>query len=367
MKNNIEILKDLISIKTDANSSNKKYVNYICKILDEQNMKYLRVKNNSNNLENLIFGINCDLENLSKAIILSGHMDTVTANESLWRTNPYTLTQENGKCLGLGVCDMKNFTANILANLDKLKTLSKKPLLVCLSSDEETVMEGINKIVETLKDLNIKPEFTLIGEPSNDLPANCNKGFFEFETVVIGKACHSSTPQNGINSIIIMSRIIDKLNSISKTLSEDTTLNIGVIRGGELCNVVPDKCTLRFEMRTFKQKEVNSVTKELKEFFKVLEKEFEGCKITNNLVFQIPAFEKQNNSYTKAIEKYLGKKSVVYKAATEAGFFQTLGSDALIYGVGNIKFAHSINEEIDLKDFNDYQDKLLTIIKLLND
>ena len=365
MKSNIDILNDLVAIRTDA-TTNKEYVDYICKILDKYNMQYIRIKNDSNNLESLIFGINCNLKNLSRAIILSGHIDTVTTNESLWKTYPYSLTIENDKCYGLGVCDMKNFTANILANLEKLKNLSKKPLIVCLSSDEETVMEGINKIIDKLKELNIKPEFTLIGEPSNDSPSNCNKGFFEFETQVIGKACHSSTPQNGINSIIIMAKIIDKINSVTKTLSEDTTLNIGVIKGGNLCNVVPDKCTLRFEMRTFKQKEVNSVTKILKEYFILLEKEFLGCKITNNLVFQIPVFEKQTNCYTKAIEKYLGKKSTIYNAATEAGFYQSLGSYALIYGVGNIKFAHSIDEEIELKHFNDYQNELFSIIKLLN-
>ena len=42
-------------------------------------------------------------------LVLAGHTDTVPCDESLWRVDPYELTDEGERIYGLGTCDMKGF------------------------------------------------------------------------------------------------------------------------------------------------------------------------------------------------------------------------------------------------------------------
>lgn len=332
--------------------------------MKENDIEYLRIKNPDGINENLIAGLNCNLMNLNNAFILSGHIDTVMADERAWNNSPYSLFESNNTLYGLGVADMKNFTANILANINYFKRI-KIPTVLCLSSDEETTMNGIEAIISELKKLNIKPKYAIIGEPSNSSPCNCNKGFYEMEIVVKGKSSHSSNPENGINAIYIMSKIVTKLEEISKNLTQ-CTLNVGVITGGNLCNVVPNTCTLRYEMRTYQPSDVRNIDEMLDDFFTSLKKEYNGSNIINNLIFEIPVFEKRQNNFTAKVEKYLNLSSQSFPASTEAGFYQKLGADVIIFGVGDLNYAHSANEQISKSEFDAYTKKLLDIIKLFD-
>lgn len=42
-------------------------------------------------------------------LVLSGHTDTVPFDPQRWRSDPFTLTERDGRWYGLGTCDMKGF------------------------------------------------------------------------------------------------------------------------------------------------------------------------------------------------------------------------------------------------------------------
>ena len=44
-------------------------------------------------------------------LVLSGHTDTVPFDDKRWQTDPFTLTEKDGRWYGLGTCDMKAFFA----------------------------------------------------------------------------------------------------------------------------------------------------------------------------------------------------------------------------------------------------------------
>ena len=52
-----------------------------------------------------------------------------------------------------------------------------------------------------------------------------------------------------------------------------------------------------------------------------------------------------------------------YDAATEAGFYQELGIDSIIFGCGDIKDAHAANEKIVIQDYKKYCELLMSFIK----
>lgn len=361
---NVTILSDLVKLQS-FNQTNFEIIDYISSFLNKNDIEFKLIKNSIDAKLNLVAGLNCKLSNLNNAILLCGHIDTVNASKNVWKTNPFRLTISNGKAYGLGTADMKSFTANILSNVNTLKTFKGFPLVLCLTSDEETVMNGVKQVCSTLQKFNINPSYAIIGEPTQSLPYNCNKGFYETEITVKGKACHSSMPQNGVNSIVVASKIINKLNSISKTLDKNSTLNVGIVNGGTLCNVVPELTKIRFEIRTFNKDLLTKIYNTLNLTFEKLKQEFLGVKIESNLVFEIPPFKKVANKTLTSVYNFLGAKPQTYAASTEAGFYQTIGATPLIFGVGNIENCHKENEFVCLEEFNSYFTKLETILNLL--
>lgn len=361
---NIKILSDLINIKSyDTKSNNQQIISYITNYFEKyNNIDYRLLPNPDGILTSIIAGINTRLNNVNDVIVLSGHIDTVWPND-LWNSQPNILTIDGDIAYGLGVIDMKAFTASIINNIDNLKA-TNKPIIIALSCDEETDMYGIKAIKQFFIDNNIKPKYAIIGEPSCSRPVVGSKGFYENEIVINGKSCHSSMPQNGINSIYIASKIVIKLEELSANIGTDT-LNVGIINGGNVCNIVPDKCIIRYEIRTFNEKIIDFVNSQLNNLIIDLEKIYFGCTINCNLVFSIPPFENIMDDTTRRIVDYLGETTSIYTASTEAGYFTQLGANALIWGVGDLKFAHKPDEQMYIPEFNAYQKKLLNIIKLI--
>ncbi len=48
---------------------------------------------------------------------LSGHSDCVPVEGQRWTSDPFTLTERDGKLYGRGTCDMKGFLACVLASV----------------------------------------------------------------------------------------------------------------------------------------------------------------------------------------------------------------------------------------------------------
>ena len=95
------------------------------------------------------------------------------------------------------------------------------------------------------------------------------------------------------------------------------------------------------------------------EFQNKLMQQTPGLGIQNNIAEEIYALKKENNSkITKAINT-TNKTSPI---ATEAGFLQKHGIDTVVFGAGNIQYAHTTNEYIEEKQISNYADALIKTI-----
>ncbi len=364
MKND-DILSKLINYKTDGDETGiNNCLKYVQKILSKFGWKTILLKNNQNGKNNLVAVLNGDLCNINDGLLLAGHIDTVVTDASKWNSNPLKLTCKDSNYYGLGVADMKNFTASVLMNLEEINNLNiNKPIVFVLTNDEETIMYSINCVIDYMKQNNIRPRYAIIGEPSNMRIATSNKGFYEFETVINGKAAHSSSPKLGTNAVYMASKLITFIESLTAKYAEfNTTINVGIVNGGTMCNIVPGKCTLRWDVRTFERKNLNNIKAEVNAFLDELVTEYTGASYTNEIVFNIPPFEYQKSEITEGLKESLKTNEFTYSAATEAGFYQELGIDCAIYGCGSIEDCHAINEKINLDDFAKYQKGILKII-----
>lgn len=78
----------------------------------------------------------------------------------------------------------------------------------------------------------------------------------KFIITVHGYGAHASTPERGIDPIIISSSILENLNTIiTRELSalESVTLTVGSIHAGQAYNVIPDTCVMEGTFRTLKE------------------------------------------------------------------------------------------------------------------
>ncbi|MEP6880957.1 MAG: M20/M25/M40 family metallo-hydrolase, partial [Dokdonella sp.] len=90
-----------------------------------------------------------------KPILISAHMDVVTANPKDWTRDPFTLVEENGYLYGRGISDMKTNTVALVATMMRFKREGFVPdheMILVFSGDEETDMASTRVLAERYHD-----------------------------------------------------------------------------------------------------------------------------------------------------------------------------------------------------------------------
>ena len=76
----LQTIKELVNIKSYGDD-NTEIIEYLVKKFTPYAKEILKIKNSCGNKNNLIVSLNCELKNAKNPIILSGHIDTVLADE----------------------------------------------------------------------------------------------------------------------------------------------------------------------------------------------------------------------------------------------------------------------------------------------
>ncbi len=357
----LEYIKKLISIKSYSMEENEEIINYLIKEFSPYSEKIVKLKNRLDNKNNLIIGLNNSLSNINDAIILSGHIDTVIADEKVYLTNPYNPIVIDDKLYGLGVIDMKSFFACLLNNIERLKKL-KKPIIIAITSDEETTFKGVEIVTNYLSNNKVIPMLTIVGEPTSCNVCTSSKSCYEYCVNIEGKSCHSSNPNEGINANYIGARLILYIEQLCEKY-KNTTLSCNVVNGGEKVNVIANKNVLFFDIRSEKQANVDNVLKDINDKIKELENLYRGCKITLVNSLSILPHEKKDSVIVNNVINKFNLKEKEFIGGCEAGYYQRLGGDAIIFGCGDIALAHKPNEYADIQEFLNYNNLLINIIE----
>ncbi len=187
-----------------------------------------------------------------KPILLLCHMDTVFPLGTLV-SMPYR--EEDGKILGPGVSDMKASIAIALAAIENaIQTGLSRPVTLLCTSDEEI---GSPTSRETIEKTAREAELVLVMEPA--MPdgglKTWRKGGGGFHVNVKGRAAHAGGDhEKGRNAIEEMAHQVLAIQKMTD-YSKGTTLNVGVIHGGTVSNVVPDVADIEVDVRILQPEE----------------------------------------------------------------------------------------------------------------
>jgi len=305
-------------------------------------------------------------------LVLSGHTDTVPFDEARWKSDPFKLTERDGRWYGLGTCDMKGFfPLAIEAALQACQGPLKEPLIILATADEESAMSGARALVEAGRP---KARYAVIGEPTELRPVRMHKGIMMERLVMQGRSGHSSDPALGRNAMEGMHEALSSLLAYRAELQrryrhpgfrvEVPTLNLGCIHGGDNPNRICPDCELHFDLRPLPGMSLDELRNAMRERIMPIAEDHELTCTLEPLFAGVPAFEQGASSrLVKLCESMTGHKAEAVAFATEAPFLQELGMETLVMGPGSINQAHQPDEFLDLSQLQPTVDVLRQLIQ----
>lgn len=304
--------------------------------------------------------------------MLAGHTDTVPYDESRWNSDPFTLSQKDNKLFGLGSIDMKGFFAFVI---EAIKAFEHKdqtaPILILATADEETTMAGAQQIA---KHQQLKPDYCVIGEPTDMVPVFTHKGHMSSAIRITGRSGHSSDPERGLNAIEIMHNVMTKLLHLKEELKNKysiehfavpyPTMNLGHIHGGDNANRICGCCELHIDIRPLPGLSIIELQQMLLAATQPINDQYPGSVDVIDLHEPIPAFNEQPDAgLVKLAEKISGQTAVAVNYCTEAPFLQQLGCETLVMGPGSIQQAHQPDEHLAMEKIKPSQQMITELIR----
>ncbi len=307
------------------------------------------------------FNLVASAGNGSDGLVLAGHTDTVPFDESRWHSDPFVLTEKDGRLHGLGSADMKGFFALVLEALRDLDlTRLKHPLVILATADEESSMSGARALAESGRSLG---KYALIGEPTGLRPVRLHKGIAMECIRLTGRSGHSSNPALGNNALEGMSLVLSEIIRWRQELEQryrnplfevaTPTVNLGHIHGGDNPNRICGQCELHIDIRPLPGMDLDSLREELDQRL-AQQLQSTGLKLERQSLFGgVPAFETAvSAAIVQAAEELTGHSAEAVAFGTEGPFLQQLGMDTLIMGPGSIDQAHQPDEFLAMDQIN---------------
>ena len=178
-----------------------------------------------------------------------------------WDSDPFRLTERDGRLYGRGSADMKGFIALGLALVPEAGARKlAMPLHLAFTHDEETGCFGGAALIRALPEGIARPLLAIVGEPTSMQVANPQKGCSFFRTRVTGREAHSSAPDRGVNAISAAAEIIAEIGRLAADARgrarpesgfdpPHTTLRVGTIKGGAAVNIIARECAFDWDLR----------------------------------------------------------------------------------------------------------------------
>jgi acetylornithine deacetylase len=373
-----ELLARLVAFDTTSHKTNIPLIRFVEEYLASHGVESRRVPTADGQKSSLFATIG---PSDAGGVALSGHTDVVPVTGQSWDTDPFTLTERDGRLYGRGVCDMKGYLACALAMVPRLKARKLKvPFHLAFSYDEEVGCTGVRPMIgEFGKSLPV-PRFVIVGEPTAMTVVDAHKGPVRWRVELTGRAAHSSMPHLGVNAIAYAGRLIAELARMEEELKAGarderfdppwTSLQVTQIEGGTASNIVPVPCWFGWEIRGLPGFDPMTLDARLRRF--ALEKCLPemrrvapeaGIKIA--ITNRVPAFAADTRSGIVPLALQLNGQNETFAVSycTEAGLFQDGGAPAVVIGPGHIAQAHTVNEFIEAAEL----EKCLKFLERLAD
>ncbi len=360
----IGILARLVAFDTTSRRSNLELIQWVERYLADLGVPSRRVPNADGTKSNLMAMIGPAVEG---GVVLSGHTDVVPVDGQPWSSDPWILTERDGRLYGRGTCDMKGFLALALAAApDLAKATLSRPVHLAFSYDEEVGCLGAPDMIDVIGRETPRPALVVVGEPTDMVAVRAHKGIASFIVTVTGREAHSSLTHLGVSANMAAIKLMAMLVELSERLEREAdpaspftpkgaTLTIGQVNGGTAVNILARECVFVFDLRTPAGMDPEALLADFFAAARAMDAEIKtkapegGVKVERRSL--TPAFAPEEDGVAEAFARKLagdnGPPRVVPYAA-EAGQFQGAGFSTVICGPGSIDQAHQPDEYVEI-------------------
>jgi succinyl-diaminopimelate desuccinylase len=292
----------------------------------------------------------------------NSHMDTVPVGGG-WTSDPFRLTERDGKLFGRGACDAKG---PIVAMAEAGRLLASErnswrgTLIMMFVADEEINGGGSRALAKQQP----TPDLIVIGEPTNNAVFAAHKGCLRPLIRAKGKAAHSGRPEVGVNAILAASQLMSifderdrELRALSHPLVGHASLSVTRIAGGIGDNVIPESCEMVLDRRLLPGESLDAAMDELQAML-------DRAKREHGVDAEIATIRTSAGSTETSIDERLVRKAVAISRAHGVTFpqpggltggcdlvhFHDAGAVGIVLGPGSLDVAHQPDEYVPKDD-----------------
>ncbi|KAL9127002.1 MAG: hypothetical protein Q9217_004037 [Psora testacea] len=350
----LHLHKTLVSIPSTSGSENaialflQHYLPSLNLTVELQSVPPLSINQNTSNHNNPKQRYNVFAHPPSRRqtpLLLTTHIDTVPPHI------PYSF-QPPDEIWGRGTVDAKACIATQLfayAQLVASSAIAAEDASFLFVVGEEIGGDGMS----TANELGLEWETVIFGEPTELKLASGHKGLLLLEIRARGKGGHSGYPELGESAIDMLLSALVKLKEVQMPSSAkygNTTINIGLVRGGVAENVIAQTADAGIGIRIAAgdpEMVRNIVLETVKSVHEKLEVQFSHGRAYGpvDIDADVPNFETITVNYGTDIPNLKGNHK------------------RYLYGPGSILVAHSDHEHLKVQDLYDAVDGYMRLIR----
>jgi acetylornithine deacetylase len=366
----ISLIRDLIAFPTISDRPNRELLEYTERFLARHGVASEIIWNEDRSKGNLWATIGpADVP----GVVLSGHSDVVPVAGQAWSSDPFTLRLDDTRIYGRGACDMKGFVGIALAFVPTFAALDlKAPVHLAISFDEEVGCTGVRSLIDRLAGLEVKPALCIVGEPTSMQVVVGQKGGGFYRVTVLGTSSHSSLAPKAVNAVEYAAEIVCFIKELAAEQASSgprdadyeiphSTISVNAIDGGTAFNVVPERCEIKFDIRSLPELDMARVVSRIRER---IEREIlprmravdPECGVEIEPVVELLGLSTDPDHPAVTFVKRLVGRNEHLKVAygTEAGLFsRDAGIASIVCGPGSIAQAHKPDEYLDISQIDE--------------
>jgi tripeptide aminopeptidase len=298
-------------------------------------------------------------------LLFNAHMDTVVPGNNVKPQIKKDRIVSDGKTV-LGADDK----AGIAAIIEMVRQLKEKKVLfkelkIIFTVEEEIGLQGAKQLAFD----DVQADYCFVLDSDGDVGSVVIKAPAQdiLEIKVTGRSAHAGlNPEKGISAIKIAAAAIAKIDN--GKIDNETTANVGIIRGGRATNIIADEVYVKAEARSHDEDKLSRQVRQMTDAFKNAAEKFGGAvEIKVRRSYNKVAMSKDADIVK--VTKLAAKKLKLPCQVKMSGG----GSDAsIIYGYGiptvalciGMEQVHSCQEYIKIENLAKLPNFLIELIKM---
>ena len=290
-------------------------------------------------------------------LALLGHSDTVPVDG--WEEDPFSAVIRNNRIYGRGSCDMKGALSTMLAAGAAFEASDlSAPVYLVFTADEEVGCWGAAEVSDRSKLLAENDlRYGIICEPTLMQVVRAHKGAIFLRAETTGRAAHSSTGR-GLNAHLAMIPFLSEMKAIHDELRTDpvhlndefdppfSDWNIGINDGGIALNMTAPRSVCTVYYRPMPGQDQEALLDRTRHAA-------DRCGVDLTI-------QKIGDPFSTSADSELVQKALRV-TGTEKARTVPYGTDGLVFGrkmelillgPGDIRQAHTVDEWMDLDQFD---------------